>query len=196
MPPLLKLILMRLGLGVLTLFLVSLVVFVATQALPGDPARPSWARRPPTRPRYEALRRQLNLDRPVYEQYLSWLNGVVAGRLPATSIAQGIPVTTLLKDRVVNSAVLVFVAALISIPFSILIGSLTALWRDSKFDTIGQHRQPRPGVAARVRRRHHPHPAASSTAVFNLLPAVSHIDPSDPALRAARTSSSCRRMTL
>ena len=39
MPPLLKLILIRVGLGVLTLFLVSIVVFAATQALPGDTAR-------------------------------------------------------------------------------------------------------------------------------------------------------------
>ncbi len=178
MPPLLKLILMRLGLGVLTLFLVSLVVFVATQALPGDPAMAILGKESADKPRYEALRRQLNLDRPVYEQYLSWLNGVVQGDA-GESIAQGIPVTTLLRDRVVNSAVLVFVAALISIPFSIILGSLTALWRDSKFDTsvnignlaLASLPEFVVGIILIL---------LLSTAVFNLLPAISHVDPSVP----------------
>ena len=65
MPPLLKLILIRIGLGVLTLFLVSVVVFVATQALPGDTARAILGREAANKDRYEALRKQLGLDRPL-----------------------------------------------------------------------------------------------------------------------------------
>ena len=77
MPPLLKLILIRIGLGVLTLFLVSVVVFVATQALPGDTARAILGREAANVDRYEALKEQLGLNKPMAEQYLSWLGGVV-----------------------------------------------------------------------------------------------------------------------
>ena len=57
MPPLLKLILIRVGLGLLTLFLVSVVVFAATQALPGDTARAILGKEAADKARYEALRK-------------------------------------------------------------------------------------------------------------------------------------------
>ena len=133
-PPLLKLILRRLGLGVLTLFLVSVVVFAATQALPGDPARAILGKQAADKAMYQALRRQLHLDRPLYIQYESWLRGVVTGNM-GTSLASGEPVTTLLKQRVANSAVLVLLSAVISIPIALLVGALAALWRDSVFDS-------------------------------------------------------------
>ena len=135
MPPLLKLILIRLGLGILTLWLVSVVVFAATQALPGDPARAILGKEAANKAEYLALRKQLHLDRPLYKQYFTWLGGVAQGNLGDSIAQQGTPVTSLLKDRVVDSAVLVLFAALISIPLSILIGALSAVWRDSRFDT-------------------------------------------------------------
>ena len=139
MPPLLKLILIRIGLGVLTLFLVSLVVFVATQALPGDAARAILGREAADKARYEALRQQLGLDKPLLQQYGSWLGGVLTGNL-GNSLASEAPVTQLLSRRVANSFILVFIAALLSVPISLFLGSLTALRRDTKFDvgvTIG-----------------------------------------------------------
>jgi len=135
LPPLLKLILIRLGLGILTLWLVSVVVFAATQALPGDPARAILGREAANKAVYVALRKQLNLDRPLYKQYFSWLGGVAQGDFGDSIAQQGTPVTSLLKDRVVDSAILVLFAALISIPLSIIIGALSAVWRDSRFDT-------------------------------------------------------------
>jgi peptide/nickel transport system permease protein len=139
MPPLLKLILIRIGLGVLTLFLVSLVVFAATQALPGDTARAILGREAANKARYEALRQQLGLDRPMAQQYLTWFEGVVKGDL-GNSLAQDEPVTSLIGRRVANTFTLVFIAALLSIPISLFLGSITALRRDTKFDvsvTIG-----------------------------------------------------------
>ena len=94
MPPLLKLILRRLGLGVLTLFLVSVVVFGATQALPGDPARAILGKQAADKAMYQALRQQLHLDRPLYTQYGIWLKDVVTGNL-GTSTASGVSVVTL-----------------------------------------------------------------------------------------------------
>ena len=133
MPPLLKLILIRIGLGILTLFLVSVVVFAATQALPGDTARAILGREAVNTARYDALREQLGLNQPLAKQYLGWLGGVVTGDL-GNSLVQDQPVTQLLGRRVVNTFILVFVAALLSIPISLLLGSLTALRRDGKFD--------------------------------------------------------------
>lgn len=133
MPPLARVILRRALLGVLTLFLVSVVVFAATQALPSDTARAILGREA-TPERLAALREQLGLNRPAIVQYGSWLGGVVSGDLGDSLVAKQ-PVTQLLSGRVKNSAVLVSLAALLSIPLALLLGSLSGLLRDRGFDT-------------------------------------------------------------
>lgn len=178
MPPLLKLILIRLGLGVLTLFLVSLVVFLATQALPGDTARAILGKEAANVARYEALREQLGLNKSVPRQYADWLGNIVTGDL-GKSLVQDEPVTSLLSRRVANSAVLVIIAAALSIPLSLLFGSLSALWRDTKFDTtvsigtLSLAALPEFVVGIGMI-------LLFATAVFNWLPAVSRIDPDVP----------------
>jgi peptide/nickel transport system permease protein len=177
-PPLLKLILIRIGLGLLTLFLVSVVVFAATQALPGDTARAILGKEAAEKGRYEALRKQLGLDKPMSEQYLNWLEGVVTGDL-GDSLVQGEPVTQLIGRRVANTFTLVIIAALLSVPISLLLGSITALRRDSKFDvtvTIGSlSLAALPefviGIALLL---------LFATQVFKWLPAVSTINPALP----------------
>ena len=181
MPPLLKLILIRIGLGILTLFLVSVLVFVATQALPGDTARAILGREAANTARYEALREQLGLNKPVAQQYLGWLGGVVTGDL-GNSLAQDEPVTSLIGRRVINSFILVFIAALLSIPISLFLGSLTALRRDTKFDTtvtIGSlSLAALPefviGIILLV---------LFATQVFKVMPATSHVDPDVPIIQ-------------
>jgi len=121
----------RILLGILVLFLVSIVVFLATQGL-GDPARAILGRSA-TPASLAALRAQLHLDRPLIVQYLTWVGGLVHGDL-GTSLAAQEPVATLIKDKVVNSAFLVLIAGGISIPLSIAIGSYAALRRDKAFD--------------------------------------------------------------
>jgi peptide/nickel transport system permease protein len=125
-------ILRRILLGLLVLALVSVVVFAATQALPGDPAR-SILGRTATPASLKALRAQLNLDRPVLSQYWSWISGLVHGDM-GTSLAAREPVSTYLHDRLINSAFLVVVAGVISIPLSVAIGAYAALRRDRLFD--------------------------------------------------------------
>lgn len=127
-------ILRRLALGVLVLALVSVVVFAATQALPGDPAR-SILGRSATPASLKALRDQLHLNRPVISQYTSWVTGLLHGDM-GTSLAAREPVSTYLHDRLINSAFLVIVAGVISIPLSIAIGAYAALRRDGIFDTV------------------------------------------------------------
>jgi peptide/nickel transport system permease protein len=122
----------RLLLGVLVLFMVSVVVFAATQALPGDPALAILGRSA-TPQSLAALRRQLHLDQPVLSQYWSWIAGLLHGNLGKSLAAQE-PVTTLLGPKLVNSGVLVLISAVVSIPLSIAIGSWAALKREKIFD--------------------------------------------------------------
>jgi peptide/nickel transport system permease protein len=122
----------RLLLGVLVLFLVSVVVFAATQALPGDPAR-SILGRTATPASLKALREQLGLGGSALSQYIDWIKGLLHGDA-GNSLAAQEPVSDLIGDKVVNSAFLVFCAGIISIPISIAIGSYAALKRDRTFD--------------------------------------------------------------
>jgi peptide/nickel transport system permease protein len=129
-----KLILRRVGLGILTLWLVSLIVFAAVLALPGDAATAILGREA-TPDRVAALRDQLNLDEPVVTQYLKWLGGILTFDLGNSAATQQ-PVTQLLSDRVGNSVFLVVIASLVAIPLSIAIGVWTAMRRDRPADHV------------------------------------------------------------
>jgi peptide/nickel transport system permease protein len=84
------------------------------------------------------MRKHLHLDRPVIEQYLTWISGLLRGNL-GISIAAQEPVTKLLAPKLVNSAVLVAVAAIVSIPLSVAIGSWAAFRREKVFDTLSSN---------------------------------------------------------
>jgi peptide/nickel transport system permease protein len=130
-----RLILRRIGLGILTLWLVSLVVFAAVLALPGDAATAILGKEA-TPDRVAALREQLHLNESVVSQYLHWLGGLLTGDL-GTSAATQQAVSDLLSDRVANSAFLVVVASLVAIPLSIGLGVWMAMRRDRPVDHIG-----------------------------------------------------------
>jgi len=154
------------------LVLVSLVVFFATQALPADPAEAILGRNA-TPERLAALREQLGLDRPVVAQYLSWISGAVRGDF-GVSLAARTSVTDLIQSRLVNSVVLLVLAAGIAIPVSIALGSYTAMRAGSRTDravlTSGLVVNAIPefviGMVLII---------LFSTTVFHLLPAVSLI---------------------
>jgi peptide/nickel transport system permease protein len=172
-----RFILLRIVLGLLTLLLVSVVVFAATQALPGDAARAILGKSA-TPETLKVLREQLHLNRPVVSQYWGWLSGVLTGDL-GTSLTTQAPVSKLLGDRVVNSAFLVGVASLIIFPVSIFIGALSAYKRDKLFDhamalvTLGLAALPEFVIALTL-------VLLLSTTVFHLLPALAFIDPGVP----------------
>jgi peptide/nickel transport system permease protein len=129
-----KLIWRRLALGLLTLWLVSLVVFGALLALPGDAATAILGKEA-TPDRVAALREQLNLNDSVISQYLDWIGGVLTGSF-GTSAATQLPVSDLLSSRVANSVFLVVVASAVAIPLSIGIGVWTAMRRDRAVDHV------------------------------------------------------------
>jgi peptide/nickel transport system permease protein len=166
-------ILRRVLLGVLVLFLVSVIVFVSTQAL-GDPARAILGR-DATPDRLAALQKQLHLDSNKFGQYFHWLGGFLHGDL-GTSLASSQPVTSVLGSRIANSAVLVVLAAIISVPISIAIGSYAALRREKVFDTVSSNLMlilaalPEFVVAVLL-------VILLSTNVFHLLPSISPVPP-------------------
>jgi peptide/nickel transport system permease protein len=163
-----------LGLG--TLFLVSVIVFAATQVLPGDPAR-SILGRNATPESLATLRKQLDLGKPVVEQYTHWLGGLVTGDL-GHSLAANEPVTELIGKRIENSAFLMVLAAIFSIPLAIVIGSVAARRRDQPFDHVTSivllalAALPEFVVAIGL-------VVLFGTTVFTVLPAVSLIPPQD-----------------
>ncbi len=145
-------VLRRTLLGLVTLFVVSLVIFAATQALPGDAARAILGRNA-TPESLATLRHQLHLDQPVTEQYTHWLRGIFTGNL-GQSLAANEPVTKLIGKPIENSAFLMLLAAVVSIPLSIVLGSVAARRRDTAFDHVDVDRALGARRAARVRRRH------------------------------------------
>lgn len=127
----------RLGLAVLTLWLVSVLVFVATSAL-GNPVRAILGRDYEVSPeRVRQLEGLLNLDQPLPQRYLSWLGGLLQGDL-GTSIASQRPVTEMIGDTVTNSLVLVLIAAVVMIPLAFGIAMVSSAMRRKRGDTIIQ----------------------------------------------------------
>jgi peptide/nickel transport system permease protein len=127
-----RMVVRRAVLGVLTLFLVSLVVFFATQLLPGDTAHAVLGRSA-TPERLEALRAQLHLDEPAIVQFGRWAGGLLSGD-PGTSLVNGKPVAELIGPRISNSLVLLVLVGLFGIPPSILLGIYAALRRGRRSD--------------------------------------------------------------
>lgn len=127
-----RMVFQRFWTGFLVLFLVSVCVFFATQILPGDAAQAILGR-DATPERLEALREQLQLTGNPIVQYWTWLGSVLQFDF-GTSLANGRPVADLLGGRIVNSLILMGAAAMTGIPVALLIGVMTAYWRDGVLD--------------------------------------------------------------
>lgn len=122
----------RLGLGLLTLFVISVIIFGATELLPGDLAR-NILGQSATPETVAAFRRELGLDLPAHTRYLNWLFGAIQGDF-GTSLANRRPIADLIATRLGNTLFLALYAAAISVPLSLLLGVLAALYRNSIFD--------------------------------------------------------------
>jgi peptide/nickel transport system permease protein len=132
--PIIKFITRRLGLGVVTLFAVSLLIFLVTQAFPSDPAQAILGRET-TPESLDALRQELGLYRPAVTQFSDWLIGILHGDFGKSFVTQ-MQISEYIAPRVGNSLFLMVVGALLSVPLSVAIGAFSALRRDRRFDTI------------------------------------------------------------
>ena len=127
----------RLLLAVLTLWLVSVLVFLATATL-GDPVRAILGRDYNSSPgRVAELEQLLNADASVVSRYFDWLGGLLTGDL-GISLASSRPVGELISDSVVNSGVLVLLSAVVMIPLAFGIAMVSAHYRRRRPDTVIQ----------------------------------------------------------
>jgi len=132
--PLLKLIVTRILLAIGTLLIVSAVVFWATNFLPGNAARAALgAHADPTA--VKALTQEFGLDRPLVQQYGSWIAGVLRGDF-GRSIPSGIPVWETIGSKATNTLVLTLAALSLMIPLSLVLGIVAALRKDSFVDHL------------------------------------------------------------
>lgn len=129
-----RLILRRLFLGLLTLIAVTIVISGALALLPGDFAQAILGQGA-TPEAVAAIRAKLGLDQPFHTRYLSWLAGILTGDF-GTSLTDQRPVIDLLGDRMANTLFLAMLAGAMSIPLSITLGLLAALYRKSIFDRV------------------------------------------------------------
>lgn len=121
----LKLIANRLGQGVVTLFAVSILIFICTQILPGDVASAVLGQGA-TPDALAAFRKELGLNEPAYMRYFNWLWGAVRGDLGVSMTNQRVIIDELLP-RLNNTLFLAGYAALIAIPLSVGLGVLAAI---------------------------------------------------------------------
>ena len=128
----LKLIARRLALGIVTLLVVSVLIFASTQILPGDVATAILGQSA-TPETVAAIRRDLGLDRPAPVRYAEWLGGFVRGDL-GRSLANGQPIAGQIGQRLGNTLFLAGVAALIAVPLAVGLGVLAAIRRESWLD--------------------------------------------------------------
>ena len=132
MAKILNMIIQRLGLGVLVLFVVSLIIFLGVELLPGDIAQEILGQSA-TPETVAAFRRELGLDLPPHTRYFQWLGNLLQGDF-GTSLANGREISDLIGVRFANTLFLALVAAVISVPLALAFGLLAALYRNSLYD--------------------------------------------------------------
>ncbi|OWU78960.1 ABC transporter permease [Phaeobacter sp. 22II1-1F12B] len=128
MGPIAKLLAQRIALGLLLLFLVSILIFAGTQILPGDVAQ-SILGQSATPEALANLRAELGLNEPAVSRYFAWLGGAITGDL-GTALTSGQDIASQLGSRMSNTLLLAFWAAIISVPLAIFLGLLAVRFRD------------------------------------------------------------------
>lgn len=124
----------RLGLGLLTLFAISLIIFFAVELLPGDIAQAVLGQAA-TEETLAALRAEMGLDKSAPVRYFDWLVGAIQGDFGASLITKASVIDTI-APRFLNTLFLACYAAVIAVPVAIILGVVVALLRNSMFDRV------------------------------------------------------------
>jgi peptide/nickel transport system permease protein len=128
----LRLVVSRTLTSVLTLLLVSIIIFAVLEVLPGDVASRILGR-DATPESLAALRAQLQLNDPALQRYLDWLGGIVRGDF-GQALTSSRPVAEILAPRVFNTLVLSAAAFVLYLPLALIPAMIQALWRDGPLD--------------------------------------------------------------
>ncbi|MER9645267.1 ABC transporter permease [Mesorhizobium sp. M0239] len=134
MSPIVRLITQRIALGILLLFLVSILIFAGTQILPGDVSQAILGQSA-TPEALANLRMELGLNDPAYVRYFRWLSGVLTGDL-GTALTSGQEITATLLPRLWNTLFLAFWAATVAVPLAIILGLLAVRYRNGVIDKL------------------------------------------------------------
>jgi peptide/nickel transport system permease protein len=124
----------RLGFMILTLWLLSLIIFFAGQVLPGDPGRAVLGNLA-SQSSVQALDHRLGVDRPLLTRYLSWLGGLLHGDF-GTSYAYQTAVAPFVRAALINSVKLAVLAFVIVVPLGIIGGVIAALYEGRPADRV------------------------------------------------------------
>lgn len=133
-PIVLRLIATRLATALLILWIVSILVFSATELLPGDVADAVLGQAA-TPEAVAGLRAALHLDQPAWLRYVIWLNGLLHAN-PGRSLVNHLPVAQLIGSRLPNSLLLAALTAAVSVPIALTIGITAAVRRGSLYDRV------------------------------------------------------------
>lgn len=127
-----KVLALRLSSLLLTLFIISLAIFVILEVLPGDPAAImlGTSSQPDT---LAALRRQMGLDQPAVVRYVIWIGGVLTGDF-GNSYSYGVPVSELIRDRLTVTVPLTVMAIALSLSVALPLGVFAAARQRSLLD--------------------------------------------------------------
>lgn len=134
MGDILSLVLKRLGFGLITLLIISIIIFFMVELLPGDIAEAVLGQGA-TPENLAALREEMGLNDPAFVRYFEWLGGAVVGDF-GNSVVSGERVSTIITERFINTLFLAAYAAVIAVPFAITLGVIVALLRNTLFDRV------------------------------------------------------------
>jgi len=129
-----RFLLTRLGLAAITLFLLSVLVFIGANLLPGNVARRKLGNLA-DQSAVDQLNHQLGTDKPILVQYWNWITGLLHGDL-GTSLSYQLPVSQLIGPALTNSVKLAAFAFVMVVPLAIVGGVVAALKRDRLTDRI------------------------------------------------------------
>lgn len=142
MHPVIVTIFQRLALGILTLFVVSIIIFSSVELLPGDFGQAVLGQAA-TEETLAAFRRELGLDQPAYLRYFNWVAGVVQGDLgtsfsgrSSSGVDRSRAVIDLIAPRLWNTLFLASMTAIIAVPLALFLGITAALFRNSIYDRM------------------------------------------------------------
>ncbi|MFI0446591.1 ABC transporter permease [Actinomadura sp. 6N118] len=141
--PVLSTLVRRIVYALATLFVASILIFLATNALPGDVAQVVLGRGASPE-RLSTLRHELGLDQPLVVRYFGWLGGILHGDLgdSAVGLAQSAPdprISSMIGGPLLNSLVLAAIATLLLIPLSLVLGVFSATREGRPADQIASY---------------------------------------------------------
>lgn len=122
----------RVAFGFVTIIVISVLIAIGIEALPGDLAQAILGQAA-TPENVAAFRKELGLDQPLLQRYLTWLGNFLQGDM-GTSLANKREIAELISSRLGNTLFLAASAAVVAVPLAVTLGVLAALYRETWFD--------------------------------------------------------------